>query len=211
MIPVKKYSENLPGFLSEDAIDNLHHLLPTLTEAWEKRQVYRTSVEMRYVVLNDASFPTKASKYWQAVREQTLMLENMMIEGFSYRRNEIKIRKLKDLISTEEDVFKSDEYKVDLDECLFKQAQLRQVGEDRMREIIEWESIKEELDDGSFNTINVEQDQLRTLILQLNNRLDSLPINASQSEILNIRGPLETLVSKLKSQQGDATNASKIS
>ena len=48
----------------------LAKLQPQLDEGLVKRQYWRTPTEARFSVLNDASFPTNASKYWQAVREQ---------------------------------------------------------------------------------------------------------------------------------------------
>ena len=48
----------------------LQELKEELVDTHDKVQIYRTETEMRYSVLNDGRFPTKASKYWQAVREQ---------------------------------------------------------------------------------------------------------------------------------------------
>ena len=46
-------------------------------------------------VLQDAKYPTKASKYWQCVREQNVFLENLMSLSFDARRNEVKLKKIK--------------------------------------------------------------------------------------------------------------------
>ena len=45
-----------------------------LTDNWLKKQIFRTETGMRISVLNDAKHPTKASKYWQSVREQGCLL-----------------------------------------------------------------------------------------------------------------------------------------
>ena len=70
-----------------------------LQDSWRKRQVFRTETEMRLSVLNDGKHPTSASKYWQAVREQSVFFDNLMALSFEYRRNlarlEYKEKKLK--------------------------------------------------------------------------------------------------------------------
>ena len=57
-------------------------------------------------VLQDAKYPTKASKYWQCVREQNVFLENLMSLSFDARRNEVKLKRLKQKLETEEDPIK---------------------------------------------------------------------------------------------------------
>ena len=46
----------------------LSELKEELQDTIQKVQKYRTETEMRVSVLNDASHPTPASKYWQCVR-----------------------------------------------------------------------------------------------------------------------------------------------
>ena len=67
--------------LKEELIDNSH-----------KVQLYRTETEMRVAVLNDASFPTPASKYWQSVREMDVMHRELIKMSFEYRKNLIKLK-----------------------------------------------------------------------------------------------------------------------
>ena len=77
------------GCLAESDISALQTISGSLTDAWSKRQVFRIETEARFSVLNDASFPTPASRYWQAVREQTVMLDNLTIMSFDMRRNQV--------------------------------------------------------------------------------------------------------------------------
>ena len=56
--------------LEKDDLMSVANLSKELQRVFEVKQVWRTETEMRYSVLNDVSFPTPASKYWQAVREQ---------------------------------------------------------------------------------------------------------------------------------------------
>ena len=69
--------------LKEELLDNSH-----------KVQLYRTETEMRVAVLNDASFPTRAGKYWQSVREMDVMHRELIKMSFRYRKNLIQIKRL---------------------------------------------------------------------------------------------------------------------
>ena len=72
----------------------LKDLKAELEDTHNKAQVYRTETEMRYSVLNDGRFPTKASKYWQAVREQNVFYTNLRMEAYEYRKLLVEIKKL---------------------------------------------------------------------------------------------------------------------
>jgi hypothetical protein len=67
------------------------------------------------------------------------------------------------------------------------------VAKDRIRELNEWSKIKNELDDGSFDTQNVNTHQKESLEKQLEFRLNSLGQTASPAEINNVLGPLSTM------------------
>ena len=58
---------NFPMLKKEDN-NFLKELKKELEDTHNKAQIYRTETEMRYSVLNDGTFPTSASKYWQCVR-----------------------------------------------------------------------------------------------------------------------------------------------
>lgn len=193
MIPVKISDTFTPGYLSSESANAILTLIPQLTDAWNKRQVFRTETEMRVSVLNDGRFPTKASKYWQSIREQTMMLEQVTLQGFEYRRNEVKLKRAQRQLNEARDELDIEEAQIEVDQCLFAQAQLRQVGEDRVREIKLWEEIKSELDDGSFDSANVNTHQLVSIRQQLINRRDSVTPHTSPDELLNIMGPLSTV------------------
>jgi len=63
-----------------------------LIENREKAQLFRTETEMRYSVLNDGSHPTKASKYWQCVREMNAMYETLIDDDYMYKKMLIEAR-----------------------------------------------------------------------------------------------------------------------
>jgi len=189
-----------------------------LADAWHKRQLYRTETEMRLVVLNDGKHPTKAAKYWQAVREQTVMFDNVMNKGFELRKNKInrgrleaKIEHLQD--SDEWDAsFEIEDIKVDLDHNLFERAHIEADIHDRVRELKLWEQMKKELDDGTFNSKDPNAHQSLSLPKKFQHQLNSLGPSSGQAEIMNSTGVSATtqrLVNEdgtLKTFDGGTTN-----
>ena len=79
-----------------------------LNDTMAKRQMFRTETEMRFSVLNDGKHPTKASKYWQSVREQGVFIENLHTLSFEYRRNLVKLKRKQKKLETETDEFKKE-------------------------------------------------------------------------------------------------------
>ena len=200
-------TEDLKPILSvlkpEDA-QTIIALKEELTDNWTKKQIFRTETEMRISVLNDGKHPTAASKYWQSVREQSAHFDAMMGLSFDLRRNEIKRmkleRKLQKSIDEGKDL-KELELRVDLDQNLYQRANMEQVAKDRVREIATWSKLKNELDDGTFDTQNVNTHQASSYRLSLENRVKALGPNSGPAEIINAAGPLQT-VARLQKEDG---------
>lgn len=171
-----------------------------LHDTFTKRQVFRTETEMEVSVLNEIKHPTKASKYWQSVREQAVMFENLIASGFDYRRNEVKIKRLSQQIVNAIDEFEREELQIDLDECLFKRTNLALTAKDRIREIRLWSKIKAELNDGSFDTKDVNTHQLvsyaQRFILQASNAPRDMPV----AEANNLKGQLASAIHELENR-----------
>jgi len=144
-------------------------------------------------VLQDAKYPTKASKYWQCVREQNVFLENLMSLSFECRRSEAKVKWLEKKVETETDEYKLEKYKIDLDEARYGLANMQLVARDRMREIKLWSTLKKEFDDGSFNTKDVNRHQLDSYHLIMKNKAETLTSGSSQPEVFNVLGQLQTI------------------
>lgn len=184
------------GVLKQEDAKAILALKEELTDNWTKKQIFRTDTEMRISVLNDGKHPTKASKYWQSVREMSAMFDALMGLSFDLRRNQLERRKLERKL--EKAVAKGDDLKIesiqiDLDENLYGRANMEQVAHDRVRELSLWSQIKSELDDGSFDTQNVNTHQLESYRLSLQNRVNTLTPNSTPSEIINAQGPLSTI------------------
>ena len=98
---IVKEAPSLNNLLDTEDVKEFKALTGELRDTWTKKQVFRTETEMRMSVLQDAKYPTKASKYWQCVREQNVFLENLMSLSFDARRNEVKLKRLKQKLEKE--------------------------------------------------------------------------------------------------------------
>jgi len=198
---IEKEAPALNNLLDPQDVSAFKVMTEELRDTWTKKQVFRTETEMRFSVLNDYKYPTKASKYWQCVREQNVYLENLMTMSFDYRRNDIKIKRLKQKLETEEDLLKKELLQIDIDEKNFAKAGLELTAKDRMREIKLWSKIKKENDDGSFDTGNVNTHQLESYHKIMQNRKATLTAGSSQPEVFNVLGQLKT-IEKIKKERG---------
>tara|TARA_Y100000004_G_scaffold194914_1_gene260687 strand:+ start:452 stop:1171 length:720 start_codon:yes stop_codon:yes gene_type:complete len=190
--------------LKEEDAKAVVALKEELTDTWTKKQIFRTETEMRISVLNDGKHPTQASKYWQSVREQNAMFEALMGLSFDLRRNQVERlrleRKLEQAVEKGDDL-KQMEIQIDLDENLYGRANMEQTAHDRVRELNTWSKIKHELNDGSFDSENVNTHQAESYRLALTNRAKSLGPNAGPAEVINAVGPLQT-IERLKTADG---------
>ena len=190
---IENESPHLNNLLDPEQLNQFKNLVDELRDTWTKKQVFRTETEARISVLQDNNYPTKASKYWQCVREQNVFLENLMSLSFDYRRNEAKIKWLQKKLETETDEYKLECYKIDLDEKVYAKANMELVAKDRMREIGMWSKLKKEFDDGTFNTKNVNEHQLESYHQIMMNKAQTLTSGSSQPEVFNVLGQLETI------------------
>jgi len=190
---IVKEAPSLNNLLDVEDVKEFKALTGELRDTWTKKQVFRTETEMRMSVLQDAKYPTKASKYWQCVREQNVFLENLMNLSFDARRNEVKLKKLKQKLETEKDPIKRELLQIDIDEKTYSVANMQLVARDRMREIKLWSTLKKEFNDGTFDTKDVNRHQLDSYHLIMKNKAETLTSGSSQPEVFNVLGQLQTI------------------
>jgi hypothetical protein len=179
--------------LAPSDITSLVAMSEELTHAYTHRQIFRTETEARVSVLDDLHHPTKASKYWQAIREQTVMLEQLSQLSFEYRRNEVQIKRYIRDLEKAADELDIEDLNINLDECMFKRASMKTVAADRAREIRMWSMLKKELTDGSFDADNVDVHQLVSYTAQFAIRASiAEPGSLSGPELDNLTGLLQT-------------------
>lgn len=197
--PVKEQLFPVISVLKENDAEAILALKADLQDTWVKKQIFRTETEMRVSVLNDGKFPTPGAKYWQAVREQSAMLDNLITMSFEMRRNEIKRLKLLKKLEETQDELDRREIEIDLDENLFVKAAMDQTARDRVREIKKWAEIKAELNDGSFDTSDPNTHQAESLHHRLAFRAGALNEHSDPSEVSSVIGQLQTM-ERLKAQ-----------
>ncbi len=190
---IEKEAPSLNNLLDPEDVKEFKAMTAELRDTWTKKQVFRTETEMRMSVLQDMKYPTKAAKYWQCVREQNVFLENLMSLSFDCRRSEAKVKWLEKKIETEQDEYKLEKYKIDLDEARYGLANMQLVARDRMREIKLWSQLKKEFNDGSFDTQDVNRHQLESYHHIMKNKAETLSSGSSQPEIFNVLGQLKTI------------------
>ena len=190
---IEKEAPSLNNLLDPEDVKEFKAMTAELRDTWTKKQVFRTETEMRMSVLQDMKYPTKAAKYWQCVREQNVFLENLMSLSFDCRRSEAKVKWLEKKIETEQDEYKLEKYKIDLDEARYGLANMQLVARDRMREIKLWSTLKKEFDDGTFDTQDVNRHQLDSYHQIMKNKAQTLSDGSSQPEIFNVLGQLNTI------------------
>ena len=190
---IEKEAPSLNNLLDPNDVKEFKELTNELRDTWTKKQVFRTETEMRMSVLQDAKYPTNASKYWQCVREQNVFLENLMSLSFDARRNEVKLKRLQEKLLKEENPLKKELLQIDIDEKTYSVANMQLVARDRMREIKLWSVLKKEFDDGTFDTKDVNTHQLDSYHIIMKNKAETLTSGSSQPEVFNVLGQLKTI------------------
>jgi hypothetical protein len=190
---IQQEEAHLNNLLETEDLKSFKGMVEELRDTWTKKQIFRTETEMKVAVLDDGRYPTRASKYWQCVREQNVFLENLMSLSFDYRRNEAKIKFLQKKLETETDEYKRELYQIDLDEKIYGKANMELVAKDRLREIKLWSKFKAEYDDGSFDTKNVNSHQFESLAQIMEHKKNSITPGSSQAEVFNVLSQVDTI------------------
>ena len=194
-------SKYLLDILDIEDVKQFKSLIPELKDTWKKKQVFRTETEMRFSVLSDNKYPTRAAKYWQCVREQNTHFENLMHLSFDARKNDIEIEKLKTKIKKEKDKLEKQLLQIELEEKVYGKASMELVAKHRMREVATWSKLKKEFHDGSFDDRDVNTHQAQSYKIRLEHQKATLTPGSSQPEVFNVLGQLDTLNRVIKDNE----------
>jgi len=186
-------SKYLSDILDKEDVKEFKELIPELQDTWHKKQMFRTETEMRFSVLSDNKYPTKAAKYWQSVREQNTHFENLVHLSFDARKNEVEIKKLQRDIQKEKDPLEVELKQIELEEKLYGKAGMELVAKHRMREVATWSKLKKEFHNDQFDDKDVNSHQAESYRLQLKHRQNTITPGTSQAEVFNIVGQVDTL------------------
>ena len=192
-IVAKTESKYLTNILDKKDVQQFKKLIPELKDTWRKKQMFRTETEMRFSVLSDNKYPTRAAKYWQSVREQNTHFENLMHLSFDARKNAVEIKKVEKKIKQEKDPLEKQLLQIELEEKVYNQASMELVAKHRMREVATWSNLKLEFDDGNFDKEDVNKHQAHSYLLRLQEQKKTLTPGSSQPEVFNVLGQLESL------------------
>ena len=183
------------NILKPEEFQIIEELRDELEDTFKYAQVFRTRTEMEASVLDDLHFPTPDAKYWQAVREQNVMFQEIVSLSYEYRKNLVEIKILERDLLGESDDLERELLQIEIDRKNFIRLNQERTAQDRIREIKEWHEIKQRLiPDMEFSLKDVNEHQLisytRRWIQQAYNTFKS-GADASTSEINNLLGQLD--------------------
>ena len=194
----KEAAQKIDVLLEKEDLETFKSLIPELRDAWTKKQIYRTETEAEFSVLNDAHYPTPASKYWQCVREQDVYFKELIGLSFQYRDNDLYIEELEEKIKNETNRIKKARYQIRLEKRLFDKSNFELTAKDRIRELKMWSDLKKKYDNDTFDKQNVNTHQALSYKYQFENRKKSLSKDSPFIDKMNVYGQLSTLERMIK-------------
>ena len=155
--------------VSDTDLQKLNELMPVLHDIDKKNPIFRSRNEMEVSVLNPVSFPDESAKYWQCVREQANMFENLVDQSFEYEKLAANLElaqiDLEEIPHDKRYNARSMLKKAEIKQLQFALHNFKKNGKDRVREILEWERLKQKQieKDPSIDTQNPNTDQLESM------------------------------------------------
>jgi hypothetical protein len=124
-----------PNLIGSKALEFMNENMHKFSSRFVRRPIFRSLYEIEnYVVPND-THPTPDAKYWQLIGEQAVHVQELITLNFSFRKLDVKLRRLEDKIKIEQDLYKKELYQIELEEKRFEQANCQKIAKERMREI----------------------------------------------------------------------------
>jgi len=185
--------------LTEDDFNIINNMKSELTDTFMKVQMFRTRTEMDVSVLNDVKFPTPDSKYWQAVREQNVMFQELCMLSYEYQKNQIEIEILKRDKNEEDKELERELIQIEINKKSFVSANQERTAKDRIREIKEWHDIKKKLiPQMTCGTKDVNEHQLVSYAQRFIQQMMVLDNSAGQAEKQNLVGQYVSTMKAIK-------------
>lgn len=209
------------NILTKEDFAKLVEMRDELEHGFERGQVFRTEYEARHSVLVDAKFPNADSKYWQAVREQSVHFSELVSLSFEYRKLAVKLARTevkKARLQSELEKLEADQFcsglehelqKTDLrlriKELEIKEGEMswhmknqERTADARMREIEQWCRIKEELlPELEFGTEDCGAHQHKSYLQRFYRQAELIKqgrANLSGPEAINLLSQLENAI-----------------
>jgi len=178
--------------LKQEDLRQLSTISGELQDMFLNVQMFRTRTEMETSVLNDLKHPTPDSKYWQSMREQNVMFHELVMLSYEYRKNQVETKILERKLLEESNELEQELLRIEIEKKQFIGINQERTAKDRIREIVEWHKIKEDLKplmECDTNDVNIHQ--LYSYTLRWVNQLQGLSDNTSISERNNLLGQLQ--------------------
>jgi len=178
--------------LRQEDLRQLSALSGELQDTFLNVQMFRTRTEMEASILNDLKHPTPDSKYWQSMREQNVMFQELVMLSYEYRKNQVEIKILERKIYNESDELEKELLQIEIEKKQFIGINQERTAKDRIREIREWHEIKESLKPlMTASLIDVNEHQLLSYTARWINQLMGMNEATSISERNNLLGQLD--------------------
>jgi len=193
---IKNALEIITGssILKQDDFKALAEINDELQDTWEKVQIFRTRTEMQVSVLTNAKHPTADSKYWQAVREQNVMFQELVMLSYEHRKNAVEIKKLDRDLMQETDEFEKELLEIEIDKKTFVGCNMERTAHDRIREILEWSDCKKELKPLlKYGDQDVNAHQLETMKKRFAYEASLVNQNTAIADKINILGKADAV------------------
>jgi len=186
--------------LNDSDLRVLNELTAELEHTFNAVQVHRTRTEMEASVLNDVKFPTPASKYWQALREQDVMSQGVTQLFFDYKEATVKIKIIERRMEEEKDELRRELLEIRRDRKVFAIKNIKRAASNKIREIKEWSTIKRREARAMTRSelSNVDNHQLISYTKRWINQVLRAGDSSSVSENNNLMGQLEKGVALCK-------------
>ena len=175
--------------LKREDLKQLSSLRDELQDMFLNVQIFRTRTEMEASILNDLKHPTPDSKYWQAMREQNVMFQELVMLSYEYRKNQVEIKILERKLLSKTDELEKELLQIEIEKKQFIGINQERTAKDRIREIREWHEIKEELiKDTQYSLEDVNEHQLISYSIRWIQQLLLLNENEALADKINIIG-----------------------
>ena len=180
--------------LTDVDIKDLQKLAPELKETFLKVQMFRTRTEMEVSVLNDIKHPTAASKYWQSVREQNVMFNELVMLSYEYRKNLVEIKILEKKMDVEPDELEQELLQIEIEKKTFIARNQERTAKARIVELKNWSDIKdrEAQKMSKAELSEVDNHQLISYTKRWINQSIIMGQNGSPAERQNLMGQLRS-------------------
>ncbi len=150
------------GLINKSDYEFLKEHKENFEKRLKTRSIFRSKFEMEASVLNKDIHPTPDSKYWQAIGEQIVQLQELITLSFENGKHEAdrelmeaEIEELEEnLLDTNDNkkyqekkiLAKIKKKKIEIEQNKFGDILQKKTAKERMREVMEWEEIIQKLE-----------------------------------------------------------------